>query len=382
MSESGPFFYAWCDQTVRADAFVAALAALGGDVLAVYLEGRGGDEGHEYISLEEARRLVRAHLGKEMAQASFYVGRPFRVGRWTCNLSVEIREEAYKVVVYHTPMSLSGGDRDEFFHRREPHRLGMGPRSTSVEAAAMAIDTEGDVEDLLLGLCAPDAGLVTFGACADWWPWRAPLESNATYHANAAAIARDLALSWVHVHDGYKIGYIAGLSLDELAARVEAAPEGARIGIATLVDGVGMHGKDDDEASLDDPRRRYFSPLARKGARPIGPGDEVLTREQVVRAIATPPNTLLDALEASAAALRDDEWRAAEPLARKAIHARTEGAPTREITVTERHERFIEHHAPYHVRRLPNGGVLLATHPYRTLWPLWADALNLLGIRP
>jgi hypothetical protein len=32
------------------------------------------------------------------------------------------------------------------------------------------------------------------------------------------------------------------------------------------------------------------------------------------------------------------------------------------------------------VRRLPNGGVMLATHPYRTLWPLWADALFLLGI--
>ena len=27
------------------------------------------------------------------------------------------------------------------------------------------------------------------------------------------------------------------------------------------------------------------------------------------------------------------------------------------------------------------GGVLLATHPYRTLWQLWADALFLLGIR-
>ena len=25
--------------------------------------------------------------------------------------------------------------------------------------------------------------------------------------------------------------------------------------------------------------------------------------------------------------------------------------------------------------------VMLATHPYRTLWPLWADALFLLGIR-
>jgi hypothetical protein len=43
---------------------------------------------------------------------------------------------------------------------------------------------------------------------------------------------------------------------------------------------------------------------------------------------------------------------------------------------------FIERHAPNHVQRLPNGGVVLATHPYRTLWPLWADALFLLGIIP
>ncbi|WP_437651507.1 hypothetical protein [Sorangium sp. So ce362] len=31
-------------------------------------------------------------------------------------------------------------------------------------------------------------------------------------------------------------------------------------------------------------------------------------------------------------------------------------------------------------RRLPSGGVVLATHPYRTLWPLWADALFALGL--
>jgi hypothetical protein len=43
--------------------------------------------------------------------------------------------------------------------------------------------------------------------------------------------------------------------------------------------------------------------------------------------------------------------------------------------------RWIEQHAPFHVRRLPNGGVRLATHPYRILWPLWADALHLLDIR-
>ncbi|WP_437675169.1 hypothetical protein [Sorangium sp. So ce131] len=99
----------------------------------------------------------------------------------------------------------------------------------------------------------------------------------------------------------------------------------------------------------------------------------------------TPPDLLLEALEASA--LPDAAWRAVEPRARELIHevideAETrEGEPSYEVTVaTGRHVRFIERHSPYHVRRLPNGGLLLATHPFRTLWPLWADALFLLGM--
>jgi hypothetical protein len=56
-------------------------------------------------------------------------------------------------------------------------------------------------------------------------------------------------------------------------------------------------------------------------------------------------------------------------------------APTHQVDVTSRkHAQFLERHAPYHVRRLPSRGVRLATHPYRTLWPLWAHALFLLGI--
>lgn len=60
-----------------------------------------------------------------------------------------------------------------------------------------------------------------------------------------------------------------------------------------------------------------------------------------------------------------------------------EGEPSYEVRVaTGRHVRFIERHSPYYVRRLPSGGLLLATHPSRTLWPLWADALLVLGIMP
>jgi hypothetical protein len=134
----------------------------------------------------------------------------------------------------------------------------------------------------------------------------------------------------------------AGMSLDQLHARVDGAARGADVVIA---------------------------------------GGGKLSRETVLKAMAMSPTALLDALEASAPA--DDEWRAVESIAIEAIEAMKAGAPTRRVDLTTRkHVRFLEHHAPYHVRRLPGGGVLLATHPYRTLWQLYSDALFLLGITP
>jgi hypothetical protein len=106
-----------------------------------------------------------------------------------------------------------------------------------------------------------------------------------------------------------------------------------------------------------------------------------MTREQVLAVLETPPAKLLEALES--VAVPDAEWRAVEPIARENIEGKKQGAATENVAVNTRpHLRFVEHHAPYHVRRLPNGGVMIATHPYRTLWPLWSSALDLLGIRP
>ncbi|TKD04502.1 hypothetical protein [Polyangium fumosum] len=382
MSESGPFFFAWCDKADRAEAFVAALPALYGDPpynVELSSRERWLYEEHRELSLEEVRALVRAHLGKDDEEVRANLGMRLRSGQGT-SPSVSSRAESSAARTSCIPMKIWVDDQREFFPPRIEFALGEGPRSASVEAAAIAIDTQGDVEQFLLGLCAPAAGIVTTGACSYCWPWGAPLECNATYHADAASVARDVALSWVHLHDGYHIGAVAGLSLEELAARVEAAPAGARVGIANSLDRVEKHFHEDHEASKSFPTRAPGPELARKGPRPIRPGDEELTREQVLRAIAEPPAALLDALEA--AAFPDDEWRAAEPLAQAAIEAKKHGAPTLEIAVTSKHRRFIESHAPYHVRRLSNGGVLLATHPFRTLWPFWADALALLGIRP
>jgi hypothetical protein len=107
---------------------------------------------------------------------------------------------------------------------------------------------------------------------------------------------------------------------------------------------------------------------------------EQLKERQVLAVLETPPAKLLEAFEF--AAVPDAEWRAVEPNALEKIEAKKQGAQCDEVEVnTRRHLRFLENHAPYHVRRLPHGGVMLATHPYRTLWPLWADAFALLGIR-
>jgi hypothetical protein len=241
------------------------------------------------------------------------------------------------------PLTMSPFDKDELIPEQLDIALGGGARSVEVEAAVAFIEAQPDVEDVLLRFCAPDASLrVTTGGCTKIWDWLAPIELGATYHADAAKVARDLALSWVHLHDKDKMERASGMSLDALHVRIEAAARGARVAVA---------------------------------------GGGELSRETVLRALDTSPAALLDALEASA--LPDDEWRAVEPRALETIEAMKEGAPTQKVDLTtRRHVQFLQRHAPYHVRRLPNGGVLLATHPYRTLWQLYADALFLLGITP
>jgi hypothetical protein len=51
------------------------------------------------------------------------------------------------------------------------------------------------------------------------------------------------------------------------------------------------------------------------------------------------------------------------------------------MTEQSHENQVAEHHTPYHVRRPPSGGVVLAAHPSRTPRSLYADALWLLRIR-
>jgi hypothetical protein len=382
VSESGPGFYAWCDEVYTVDALVGTVSALHipDSLCSVTIMRLGaGDTWRNSMPLDEAIAFIRASF-----TAGSYVHAFVNVRLSSGAIldpSFTCYSKEYRRVYPTEPLQGSVYDRAYFFVPRVELVLGNGPRSMAVEAAAVSIHTQADTEHILLGLCAPDEKKrVLTGACSFFTEWVAPLETCATYHADTAAIARDIALSWVHLHDGDKTACVAGLSLEALAARVDAAPKGARVGIATSLERLEKYLQRDNEATKSWPTRPPRPDLERKGPRAIGPGDKELTREQILQALEVKPATLLEALEA--AAVPDDEWLRIEPLALEMIEAKSQGAPTIEVNMTTGHHvRFIEQHAPYHVRRLSNGGVLLATHPYRTLWQLWADALLLLGIR-
>ncbi|WP_441292757.1 hypothetical protein ACSRUE_22285 [Sorangium sp. KYC3313] len=350
MSYSGPHFFAWCNEPERVDAFAAALSALmiPGDLIDLMMSATITSRTR---STDDVLATVRANFGGQNS-AHLGSGVMLRASERVMVFSLACYPEDSEDDHPYGPLKAKAGERKWDFY---PYELAVsrGPRSVEAEAAAAYHVVQGDIEDLLLRLCAPDAsGRVPTGACTGEEEWIAPVEMSATYNANAAEVARDLALSWVSLHDKESVSRIAGTSLEALRARVEAAPCGAR---------VPMKGTSELTSSL--------------------------SRETVLKALATPPATLLEALEA--AAVPDDAWRAADPKARELMELRRqlgdedagEVPPAFWVDVTTReHTRFLEEHAPFHVRRLPSGGVVLATHPYRTLWPLWADALFVLGL--
>jgi hypothetical protein len=337
VSESTPTFFAWCAETDRVASFAAALSSLAADgkIDNVQMSGVWRDD----ISVHDAVAILRdAFDADTSAYASFDVH--LISGRTLC-FSGHCYGEGGERRRALGPLTMAPFDKAELIPEHLDIAHGGGAHAVEVEAAIAFIEAQPDVEDVFLRFCAPDASRrVTTGGCTKIWDWRAPIELGATYHADASSIARDLALSWAHLHDKDKMERAAGMSLDELHARVDAAAGGACVPVA---------------------------------------GGGKLSRETVLKVMDTSPTALLEALEASAPA--DEEWRAVESIALETIEARKAGASTQRVDLTTRkHVRFLQHHAPYHVRRLPGGGVLLATHPYRTLWPLYADALFLLGI--
>jgi hypothetical protein len=379
----GAAFFTWCNEADKVDAFAAALSALYAPewpcTLNLYTTRTREELRRCGMSADEVITVVRAKFDAH-SRVNVDVTVLFPFGSGT-TLDVEFQGSEYGVRQFPFDPLVARAHGAEFFRRFLQVAYPDDKRSIIVEAAILSMLIREEVEDILLRLCAPDNStrVPTGGATGSFYLWGAPLELGATYNADGN-VARDIALSWIPLHDGDLVGYIAGTPLDALAARVEAAPKGATVGVATKLDRVDEHETLDRKAAHHPASRGTHVGAIRRVPRDRLPGDVDLTREQVLKVIEIPPATLLEALEA--AAVPDDEWRSAEPLALEALAAKKAGAPTVEVEVTsDRHRRFIERHAPYHVRRLPNGGVLLATHPYRTLWQLWADALELLGIR-
>ncbi|KYF60525.1 hypothetical protein [Sorangium cellulosum] len=345
--KSGPYFFAWCDEADRVDAFGAALSAL--VKVEQYSMGaimRPEAECHT-TSVGEVVAKVRAHFGRTDAETYFVASLSYE--HFVHCIMRCYTDESERLKPW-GPIHMHPREIEDFTPMHMDLALGSGPRSVKAEAMLawhMALE---DIDDVLVRLCAPDvSGRVSTGGCTTAWTWLAPVAMCATYNADARYIVRDLALSWVSLHDEDKMSLIAGMSLEALHARVDAAPSGARV---TMRDGSGR--------------------------------STSLSRETVIKALATPPTALLEALEASAEA-PDNAWRAAEPRAReiyeRTLQSRESGEQVlSRVELTGDHVYFLVDHARFNVRRLPSGGVVLATHPYRTLWPLWADALCLLGM--
>ncbi|WP_437978902.1 hypothetical protein WMF11_22695 [Sorangium sp. So ce295] len=353
----GPFFFAWCDEAQRVDAFGAALSALIKEPQYSMRAIMDHDTECNTISVDEVVAMLRAHFGRTDAETYFVASLSQEhfvhcILRCFTDKSERLKPKG--------PIHVHPRHIEDFPLTRMDLALDRGPRSVQAEAVLawhMALE---DIEDVLLRLCAPDAsGRVPTGGCTTARTWLAPVALCATYNADARDLARDLALSWICLHDKDRVSRTAGLSLDALRARVEAAPPGACVAL-----------------------------------RHAGAHSSSLSRETVLKAMATPPSALLEALEA-AAETPDGAWRAAEPRARE-IYERTQqrresdgggaetgsGSALSEVEITLDHFDFLVDHARFHVRRLPSGGVVLATHPYRTLWPLWSDALFALGLMP
>src|SRR5262249_2875093 len=107
-----------------------------------------------------------------------------------------------------------------------------GPRSFEIDTAASALATQEDMEDLFLRFCAPKHIVAGTAVNLDHAAV-APIERCATYHADPATIACDLALSWLFLHETSCVHRMAALPLGDLAVHVERAPAGARVGVGT-----------------------------------------------------------------------------------------------------------------------------------------------------
>lgn len=382
-----PEFYAWVDEANAGEAFMATLATLY-DPAVFEDERMHGIESNYWTSLDEMLAAKR-----EAFRRGHPASAPIPILMRSQDLFIEV------AITCKFPSDHGGGGPGCLLSVAQQHcevmpkyaeiAVSQGDLSVPVQAAILGLFGQENVEKVFLGICAPDGqsrvkmggyNVIDKGYDRLLWSncaWRAPLEMAGTYHGDHR-VARDVAISWLYLHDGDRINSVVDLSLDALLARVEAAPAGATIGISSKAHHVIRHAVDESKHAPHSEQRTPLNTL--RGPRALVREDDVLTREQVLATLQTPSETLIDALEA--AAVPDGEWLDAEKLALDVLAANKEGEPAEFVQIDHLEQRnFLEAHAPFHVRRLPNGGIMLATHPCRYLWPLWARALDLLAIR-
>jgi hypothetical protein len=386
-----PEFYALVDEANADEAYLATLSALY-DPLVVNDPRRHRFEFEvttEGSSLEEVLAVKREALRQGHSGTRI----PFRTRSRRILLDVVLtvgrvrNDDAARgclLSVQETDILPKGMDIPEFYHELP----------IPVGAAVLGHVWQDHLDRIFLAMCAPDAcsrvkmgvynvldklygidlenGIGSIG-------WHAAVEMAATYHGNHE-VARDLAFSWLHLHDGQAIDSVVHSSLDDLIMRVEAAPVGTSIGIASTNEHVVKHMFAQSEAcTLAEDKTTHMNWSV--GPRSRYPEDDELTREQVLATLQTPSEALLQALEA-VAARPDPEWVEAEKQALEVLAAPESSPSWAGDMDSYEHRCFLEQHGPYQVRRLQNGGVMLNAYPYGYLWPLWARALDLLGIRP
>ncbi|MDI1436453.1 hypothetical protein [Polyangium sorediatum] len=333
-------FFAWCPDTNRLETFLRLLSAWVRPSAKLEIsDRRSGDSADVILRMEEAA----PHLRREYREYGYvFVDFDFDVPPGvTLRMSASLRAD-----------HLLGADRGPLWvscdlsplPEQIPYMKRLGPSTLAIESALAWQIAMQHIHEILERIFMSMAGFTT-GGCIDYYSWLSPIRMGSTYHADGNP-ARDLAMSWLREHRNkmVELGLVAGLPLDVLRERVQAAAYGESMWV---MDG------------------------------------ERLTREEVIEAISLPPEALVAALEVCAAK-RHPEWEHLETELPRVIEEleKAEAEDVEMIAATDDHLAFIQECSPAYVERLDNGGILLFAHPCRTLWPLWSDALSLLGIRP
>jgi len=333
-------FFAWCPESNRLDVFFAILSTFGtsGRIQVLdYYDPSDPTDSKLPRTIPDATDLLRRQYAR---RGSIRVDIDFSApSGHTLNVRVGAETDSQTSP---DPLGLDAGrSQYHLYSAPIPHpKDRTWHPSVEVEAGLAYTTWRTDAYEILVRLCTVNPS-ITVGGCR--CVWGLPTTGSGSYHADGY-VARDLARTWWHLVNPQSAEQTSGYSLADLRAVVEASPRGQSLSPAMGV---------------------------------------WLTREEVLAAMDVPKEKLLAALQVCAAEA-SPEWRAIEDdinRIRQSFEYR-EGADVEWTSFGNEHATFLKKHAPSVVKRLDSGAVVLLAYPWRNLWPLWSDALILLGIRP